>query len=118
MRISALARSTSSRGSTWVRTERVWSSIAARSDERERLDVSFAAREPADVERTRVHRDGPAVGEHLGHELAGDGPVHEAVTAEAGDHVEPVGARDGAHDARLIRRHLVEPGPRAHELGV
>src|SRR5262245_50022596 len=97
------ARSISPRESTWSSTARVVSSIAGiiryagrlptgpagrcwgASDEGERLDVGFAAREAADVERAGVHRDGAAVGEHLGHELAGDRSVHEAVAAEASD---------------------------------
>src|SRR5205823_6433894 len=67
-------------------------------------------------EGRRVHRDGAAVHERLGHELTGDGTVHEAVAAEAGDDVESRDAGDGADDARLIRRHLVEARVRTHEL--
>ena len=54
--------------------------------------------------------------ERLGHELTGDGTVHEAVATEAGDDVESRDAGDGADDARLIRRHLVEARVRTHEL--
>src|SRR5204862_7520996 len=86
------------------------------SDERQRFDVRLATREACEVEGRRVHRDGAAVHERLGHELTGDGTVHEAVATEAGDDVESRDAGDGADDARLIRRHLVEAGVRTHEL--
>src|SRR5206468_11493723 len=87
------------------------------SDEGQRLHVGLAAGEPREVEGGGVHGDGAAVHEHLGHELAGDGAVHEAVAAEAGDDVQSRRAGDGADDPRLIRRHLVEAGVRAHERG-
>src|SRR5206468_12464808 len=115
IRMSSPASSTSTRGSTCASTARVESSIArlrsrSGSDEGERLDVGFPAREAAEVERAGVHRHGAAVREHLGHELAGDRAVHEAVAAEAGDDVKAGDAGHRADDAGLVGRHLVEAG--------
>ena len=47
--------------------------------------------------------------------LPRDGAVHEAVAAEARDDVEPVYLGHRAQDAGLVWRHLVEPGPPAHQ---
>src|SRR5262244_96309 len=106
------------RGLPWYGLGRARFRERARLDECERLHVGLATRESREVERRGVHRHGTALHEHLGHELAGDRTVHETVAAEARDHGEPRHAGDRTHDARLIRAHLVEPGPGAHELGV
>src|SRR5262245_65985889 len=44
--------------------------------------------------------------------------MHEAWATESRDHGQPRDARDRAHDARLIRAHLVEPRPGPHELRI
>src|SRR3989475_2910403 len=88
------------------------------SDEGQRLDVGLTARQPRQVEGGGVHGGSAAGHEHLRPELAGDRAVHEAVAAEAGDDVKSCDAGDRADDSRLVRRHLIEAGPGAHELGV
>src|SRR5215813_8731162 len=113
------------RGLPWYGLGRARFRERARLDECERLHVGLATRESREIERRGVHRHGTAVHEHLGHELAGDRTVHETVAVERAIHRAPALAAaelmrggDGTHDARLIRAHLVESGPGAHELGV
>src|SRR5262249_24829996 len=73
-------------------------------DERHHLDRNLGAVEALDVEGRDVHGMRASVGDQLGHELAGDGPVHEAVAAEAGQHVETRNLGHLADDAHLIGR--------------
>src|SRR4029453_17366079 len=89
-----------------------------RSGERQRFQTRLAPGEALEVERRDVERARVAVGDQLGHQLSGDGAVHEAVAAEASDDVQAGHSGHGAHDPGLVRRHLVEPRPRAHELSV
>src|SRR5262245_20560779 len=84
-------------------------------DERHHLDRGGSAPEALEIERRDVHGARPSVRHQLGHELSGDWSVHEAVAAEAGDHVEAVEPRDHAQDSHLVRRHLIEPGPGPHD---
>src|SRR4029453_2099514 len=89
-----------------------------RSGERQRFQTRLAPGEALEAERRDVERARVAVGDQLGHQLSGDGAVHEAVAAEAGDDVQAGDPGHSAHDAGLVRRHLVEARPRPHELGV
>jgi hypothetical protein len=55
--------------------------------EREGLEHGLAASEAVEAQGRDVEGGGAAIGDQLGHELAGDRPMHEAVAAEPGDRV-------------------------------
>src|SRR4030095_11271772 len=56
--------------------------VLGKLHERHYLHRDLPALEPPDIERSDVHRLSPSVGDQLGHELAGDRTVHEAVATE------------------------------------
>jgi hypothetical protein len=80
-----------------------------------RFPHKIALRKPAEAQWVHVEADSATFKDHLGDQLTGDWPMHEAMTAEAGHDVEPARVGHAVYDRMRVWSHFVQSCPFAQD---